>query len=225
MINPRPAASSIDIEAISQLLDSYSFDSEDYLTEAIVAEWLEQYDPVWINHAVTEALYQGRYKLISVDQILKLWRRRGQPIRHFNREFESIVLGQTLLLPTGYGDSHYQDAVPSPLKPGWTAHSTLETALKAPESKSALSTSPSPAIDSALVDDLAEAEIEGAMTAPPTPPISSPPSSSTALAPFPSLPPDLAATWLPTDVIQPFVPRREASDLHDRLLAVAGCPI
>jgi hypothetical protein len=89
---------------VYQLLEGYSFDTEAYAMDAVIGDWLEQYGPVWVSHAITEALYQGRYKIISIDQILKLWQRRGQPIRHFNREFESIILGQTLLCPTGYGD-------------------------------------------------------------------------------------------------------------------------
>lgn len=93
-----------DIEAVHQLLTSYSFEVESYQTKAIVANWLAEFGPVWVNHAITEALYQGRYKLISIGQILKLWQRRGQPIRHFNREFESIILGQTLLYSTSYSD-------------------------------------------------------------------------------------------------------------------------
>lgn len=101
MIHP---SSNLDVEAVYQLLTSYSFDAETYQTKAVIAEWLTEFDPNWVSHAITEALYQGRYKVISVDQILKLWQRRGQPIRHFNREFESIILGQALLYPTGYGD-------------------------------------------------------------------------------------------------------------------------
>ncbi len=47
--------------------------------------------PSWIRIAVIEALYQGRYKAISVEQILSIWRRRGKILSHFNREFEAIV--------------------------------------------------------------------------------------------------------------------------------------
>ncbi|HIK45936.1 MAG TPA: hypothetical protein IGR64_13800, partial [Leptolyngbyaceae cyanobacterium M65_K2018_010] len=83
--------------SILQLLIDYSFDTESGPAEAVVNGWLHQFDPSWISQAITEALYQGRYKLISVEHILQLWQRRGQPLRHFNREFESIILGQTLL--------------------------------------------------------------------------------------------------------------------------------
>ncbi|MDB9376454.1 hypothetical protein, partial [Nodularia sphaerocarpa] len=36
-------------------------------------------------------LYQGRYKGISVQQILAFWQRRGQVIYHFNMEFERLI--------------------------------------------------------------------------------------------------------------------------------------
>jgi hypothetical protein len=47
--------------------------------------------PSWIRIAVIEALYQGRYKVVSVQQILDIWQRRGKILSHFNREFEAIV--------------------------------------------------------------------------------------------------------------------------------------
>lgn len=81
---------------ILQLLSDYSFDVEAHGTEAMVTDWLQRFEPVWVSQAITEALYQGRYKMVSVDHILQIWQRRGQPLRHFNREFESIILGQSL---------------------------------------------------------------------------------------------------------------------------------
>jgi hypothetical protein len=41
--------------------------------------------------AILEALYQGRYKVISVEEILKIWHRRGHPTFHFTGEFERLV--------------------------------------------------------------------------------------------------------------------------------------
>lgn len=81
---------------ILQLLSDYSFDVEASGAEAMVTDWLQRFEFVWVSQAITEALYQGRYKMVSVDHILQLWQRRGQPLRHFNREFESIILGQSL---------------------------------------------------------------------------------------------------------------------------------
>lgn len=76
------------------LLTYYGFDLNSYDPETLVLGWLEVYDPAWVRSAIIEALYQGRYKAISVEQILVLWARRGQPLRHFNREFERIVCNE-----------------------------------------------------------------------------------------------------------------------------------
>ncbi|MEP0816516.1 hypothetical protein [Trichocoleus sp. FACHB-46] len=73
------------------LLIHYSFDLNGYTADELVAAWTGIYQPLWIRSAVIEALYQGRYKGISVEQILALWLRRGQPLYHFNHEFERIV--------------------------------------------------------------------------------------------------------------------------------------
>lgn len=80
-----------DIAKITDLLTCYSFDLDSYTAGHLVEEWLSQYSIVWVRLAIIEALYQGRYKAVSVQQILMLWQRRGQPIHHFNAEFERIV--------------------------------------------------------------------------------------------------------------------------------------
>lgn len=84
-----------DIAKVRQLLHDYCFDVGDHNIDMAVVGWLQEFDLVWIGSAIVEALYQGRYKLISVEQILRFWQRRGQPLRHFNREFESIIIGST----------------------------------------------------------------------------------------------------------------------------------
>lgn len=73
------------------LLTYYGFDLSGYTVNRTVQDWLHDYRADWIPAAIVEALYQGRYKAISVSQILSLWKRRGQPIRHFNHEFETII--------------------------------------------------------------------------------------------------------------------------------------
>ncbi|ERT04283.1 hypothetical protein M595_5780 [Lyngbya aestuarii BL J] len=73
------------------LLTHYSFDLGDYSSEERVEGWGENYEYYWIYFAVIEALYQGRYKSISVEQILSIWLRRGKPIYHFNWEFEQLI--------------------------------------------------------------------------------------------------------------------------------------
>lgn len=90
------------------LLTYYGFDLSGYTVNRTVQDWLHDYRADWIPAAIVEALYQGRYKAISVSQILSLWKRRGQPIRHFNHEFETIICRElpyppeltSLLLPS-----------------------------------------------------------------------------------------------------------------------------
>ena len=82
-------------EEASALLQHYSFDLAGYSTGQLIASWQQTYAASWIRAAVIEALYQGRYKAVSVEQILAFWLRRGQPLRHFNHEFERIVCNQS----------------------------------------------------------------------------------------------------------------------------------
>jgi hypothetical protein len=74
------------------LLQYYSFDLGDLSIEAIAGFWRE-YDPIWVRLAIVESLYRGRYKAVSVSQILEFWERRGEPHCRFSREFERLVCG------------------------------------------------------------------------------------------------------------------------------------
>jgi len=73
------------------LLIHYSFDLSGYSADELVNRWQKHYPTHWLHLAVIEALYQGRYKGISVQQILAFWQRRGQEIYHFNMEFERLI--------------------------------------------------------------------------------------------------------------------------------------
>lgn len=75
------------------LLLHYIFDMGGYSARELVERWLHYYPANWVRLAVIEALYQGRYKAVSVDQILCFWQRRGQILPHFNCEFERLVCG------------------------------------------------------------------------------------------------------------------------------------
>ena len=78
--------------AIAQaLLVHYDFDLGNETAEEIVNRWVINYEVDWLPLAAMEALYQGRYKAISVQQILTLWKRRGQAIYHFNGDFERLI--------------------------------------------------------------------------------------------------------------------------------------
>jgi hypothetical protein len=81
-----------DAASVIDLLTRYSFDLSGYTVDRLVEYWLQHYPSDWIRLAIVEALYQGRYKAVSVEQILNLWRRRGKPLHHFNRDFERIIV-------------------------------------------------------------------------------------------------------------------------------------
>ena len=73
------------------LLSQYNFELKGYRASELVSQWLKTYSAVWIRLAVIEALYQGRYKAFSVEQILAGWARRDRPLYRFNHEFERLV--------------------------------------------------------------------------------------------------------------------------------------
>lgn len=89
---------------VTDLLKRYSFDLDGALLDRLVEFWLNHYPTQWVRLAVIEALYQGRYKAISVEQILNLWQRRGRVLYHFNHEFERVVCGR-------FPSTHY---IPAP---------------------------------------------------------------------------------------------------------------
>ena len=86
------AAKNPNIDAVT-LLIHYSFDLGSYSASELTDCWTHDYSANWVRFAVIEALYQGRYKAISVEQILAFWQRRGVASYHFNHEFERLVCG------------------------------------------------------------------------------------------------------------------------------------
>jgi hypothetical protein len=87
------------------LLAHYSFDLGGYTAIELVEHWSSQYPAAWLQAAVVEALYQGRYKAVSVDQILTFWHRRGEPRYHFSHEFERIICSKLPKSLTGKTDA------------------------------------------------------------------------------------------------------------------------
>ncbi len=79
------------IDLAMKLLDRYSFDLGGCSASVLMERWLKDYSDRWIYLAVVEALYQGRYKANSVEQILTIWQRKGQAYFRFNHEFERLV--------------------------------------------------------------------------------------------------------------------------------------
>ncbi len=95
-------STSTEAQQAAILLENYRFELGNHDARQWVSLWLEFYRPSWIRDAVVEALYQGRYKSVSVRQILELWHRRGQPIRHVTYEFEAAIcreFGELRLAP------------------------------------------------------------------------------------------------------------------------------
>lgn len=95
MINSA-AAQSLSFQSVAfELLSYYSLEPERYpqpLTKSkVLGRWLRAYPEQWVRWALIESLYQGRYKTYSVEQILTMWYRRGQPTYHFNNEFEAMI--------------------------------------------------------------------------------------------------------------------------------------
>ncbi len=88
MFTPAPSTSA---DLAIALLIHYSFDLSGYSASELVKIWHRQFPIGWLHLAVIEALYQGRYKAISVQQILVFWHRRGQTVFHFNMEFERLI--------------------------------------------------------------------------------------------------------------------------------------
>jgi hypothetical protein len=79
------------LKATANLLTYYSFDSGNRSPDKVLDKWLTRYPLSWVRLALIESLYQGRYKAISVEQILALWQRKGEPSYHFSSDFENLV--------------------------------------------------------------------------------------------------------------------------------------
>ncbi|HTL89830.1 MAG TPA: hypothetical protein VL134_10545 [Leptolyngbya sp.] len=117
---------------VVDLLIHYGFDLGGNTARQLIEQWQAKYSTAWVRWAVIEALYQGRYKAISVEQILQLWQRRQQACYHFNYEFERLVC-------QNFPRNLNQSTQPKPL--------SLETAVLPPASTPARSTSsPSPTL-------------------------------------------------------------------------------
>jgi hypothetical protein len=76
---------------VTTILNRYRFETRGYNSQELLETWLPEYSLDWIRMAVLEALYRGRYKTISVEEILKSWQRRGRPTYNFTPDFERLV--------------------------------------------------------------------------------------------------------------------------------------
>lgn len=119
---PLLAADANPIAHAESLLKHYSFDLGGRSVQELLSHWQTHYAPQWIRLAVIEALYQGRYKAISVDEILKIWRRRRHPTPHFSGEFERLVGDR---FPRNLLSTEQRKALPRRLQPDDSAWMNL----------------------------------------------------------------------------------------------------
>ncbi|AFY93998.1 hypothetical protein Cha6605_2966 [Chamaesiphon minutus PCC 6605] len=77
---------------ITVVIDLYGLELDGHQVDTLVANWLKKYDNNWIIKAIVESLYRGRYKIVSVDNILKDWQRLGKPRYNFTPEYEREIL-------------------------------------------------------------------------------------------------------------------------------------
>ncbi|RMF27347.1 MAG: hypothetical protein D6756_02050, partial [Cyanobacteria bacterium J083] len=73
------------------LICSYGFEQQEQNLDVIIQQWLITYEPEWLLWATIEALYQGRYKIVSINQILQVWARKGKVRTSFTSEFELLI--------------------------------------------------------------------------------------------------------------------------------------
>ncbi|PZV11968.1 MAG: hypothetical protein DCF20_18620 [Pseudanabaena sp.] len=85
------------MEIAIALLQHYSFDLGGYSIKDLTRAW-SSFKPEWVRQAVIESLFQGRYKAVSVNQILQLWERKGEPNCRYNHEFERLVCGDVAVI-------------------------------------------------------------------------------------------------------------------------------
>ncbi len=79
-------------DTIATLITHYGLELDGSQVDTVISTWLEIYDPTWIVKAIVSSVYEGRYKVRSVDSILKNWQRTGQLRHRFPPEYERGIL-------------------------------------------------------------------------------------------------------------------------------------
>ncbi|MFS8908698.1 hypothetical protein [Synechococcus sp. OH2] len=105
-------------------LERYGFELEGRPGQVWVEGWGQQFPTSWIPAALLEALYQGRYKAASVEQILRLWQRRGAPHLTFPLEISQSLWREqqeqirSLVSTTARSFARPPSPLPAPLRRG-----------------------------------------------------------------------------------------------------------
>jgi hypothetical protein len=150
----------INLNQVAILLSRYQFEMRGHNLQDLLEQWIPLYPVRWIRLAVVEALYQGRYKAISVEHILSLWLRRGHPTFHFNHEFERMIcnnmLGSTVANPrSAMKRPLTQTALPSFYQ---MEHSSLNEEIAIASDLTGVEATSEPLPDEALKDELTAAQ-------------------------------------------------------------------
>ena len=100
------------VHLIETLLTRYGFEVKQVTIRELIKTWLASYSVYWIRLAIVEALYQGRYKAVSVEHILALWKRLGQPVYHFTYEFERLITRHLFVEnETNHQEAHHKATI------------------------------------------------------------------------------------------------------------------
>ena len=79
-------------EFVATAIEHYGLELEEERVDTVILRWFGTYDSAWVVKALVEALYRGRYKIKSVDNILRDWQRRGSPFYKFTPDYEREIL-------------------------------------------------------------------------------------------------------------------------------------
>jgi hypothetical protein len=101
-------------EFVTTAIEHYGLELDDQRVDTVISTWFQTYDPAWVVKALVEALYRGRYKVKSVDNILRDWQRRGSPLYKFTPDYEREIL-QSLRLSTDGPVTLLPSAIPTPV--------------------------------------------------------------------------------------------------------------
>jgi hypothetical protein len=93
-----------DENVVVALILRYGFDLGEQSALSMVRSWSCKYDPSFLSLAVVESLHLGRYKAVSIEQVLNGWQRRGEPMPHFSDEFADMVSGPGVLARLAIAD-------------------------------------------------------------------------------------------------------------------------
>ena len=209
-----PPTESVVAYAIA-LLSHYKFELRGYTAQELVNLWLRNYPANWVRMGVIEALYQGRYKAVSVEQILAVWGRRGQPIYRFTHEFERLIsrkLPQRLTARLGATSTDLIQELSLPSLTLSSPEITDEPArLEVAQEQASTAKQDTPAIATTALEDLTETPVEPDDQFPE-------PLTNTGVSP------NYDANWARCDVskqpIDQFTPPPDSSGFYLKLKAV-----